>query len=356
MTSLRPQPAPTKESDAPPLLPRTDPITQLPILILYPHNRCNCRCLMCDIWRLKDRQELQVEEVAGWLAEWRVLGVRRIVLSGGEALLHSHLWSLCDLLTQAGIGITLLSTGLLLRREAASITRYCDDVIVSLDGPPEIHDRIRNVPRAYARMTEGVSALRALKSDLAVSGRCTVQRANFPALRATVRTAHEMGLDRISFLAADTHSEAFNRPEGWETERAEQVGLTVADLPCLEAELAALTQEHAADFASGFIAESAEKLQRRLLEYFRATLGLKSFPKHTCNAPWVSSVIEADGTVRPCFFQPALGNVRAAGSLKATLNSPEAIAFRQNLDVETDPICRRCVCTLSLRESPDAPK
>lgn len=53
---------------------------------------------MCDIWRGEGRQELAVADVARWVAEWRELGVERVVLSGGEALMHSRLWELCDLL------------------------------------------------------------------------------------------------------------------------------------------------------------------------------------------------------------------------------------------------------------------
>jgi hypothetical protein len=67
----------------------------------------------------------------------------------------------------------------------------------------------------------------------------------------------------------------------------------------------------------------------------------------------VSSVIEADGTVRPCFFHPPLGNIREAGSLSAVLNSPGARAWRRQLDVGSDETCRRCVCTLTLREGED---
>ena len=66
-----------------------------------------------------------------------------------------------------------------------------------------------------------------------------------------------------------------------------------------------------------------------------------------CNAPWVSSVVEADGTVRPCFFHRSLGNIHEQ-SLEEILNSPEAVAFRRGLDVKADPICKTCVCTLSL--------
>jgi MoaA/NifB/PqqE/SkfB family radical SAM enzyme len=346
MTVLAPSPRPAAAS---PALPRTDPIARLPILILYPHSRCNCRCLMCDIWRDTRREELTAADVERWLPGWRELGVERVVLSGGEALLHSHLWQLCGLLREAGMGITLLTTGLLLARDAVALARVCDDVVVSLDGPPEVHDRIRNLPGAFDKLAAGVAALRAAGPEIAISGRCTVQRANHRELRATVRAARELGLDRISFLAADVSSEAFNRPGGWERERAEAVALAPEDLPALAAELAVLADEHAADFERGFIAESPEKLERRLLRHFAALLGQGDFAPVECNAPWVSAVVETDGTVRPCFFQPPLGNLQQAG-LTAVLNSDAAIDWRRGLDTSRDAICRRCVCSLALRE------
>jgi Fe-coproporphyrin III synthase len=143
-------------------------------------------------------------------------------------------------------------------------------------------------------------------------------------------------------------SDAFNRPDGWDGERVAQVALEREDLPELAAELDLMERECVDDFASGFIAESPVKLRRRLGHYFAALLGVGDFFPNECNAPWVSSVIESDGTVRPCFFQPPLGNINAAPSLGAILNSPEAVAWRQGLDVKRDAICRKCVCTLSL--------
>jgi MoaA/NifB/PqqE/SkfB family radical SAM enzyme len=349
VTVLAPAPRPNPAISG--ALPRVDPVTRLPILILYPHSRCNCRCLMCDIWKEKRKDELSAEDVQRWLPEWRVLGVQRVVLSGGEALLHSHLWDVCALLREAGIGITILSTGILLARDAAELVRWCDDVVVSLDGPREVHDHIRNLPRAYDKLAEGVAAVRNADPRVTVTGRCTVQRANHRELRATVRAARSLGLERISFLAADVSSEAFNRPGGWEPDRASGVALGPEDLPGLAAELAALEREHAQDFADGFIAESPEKLHRRLSLYFAALLGGGDFPAVECNAPWVSSVIEADGTVRPCFFQPPLGTLRDGQTFTEILNGPAAVAWRRGLDMERDAICRRCVCSLSLRET-----
>lgn len=336
-------------------LPVRDPITRLPILILDPHARCNCRCLMCDIWKEREPRELSTAEVAEWSAGWRALGVTRVVLSGGEPLMHSDLWSLCRTLADAGIGITLLSSGLLLERDAAAIARHVDDLVVSLDGPPQVHDAIRNVPRAFERLAAGVHAVREAArvagTAVSISARCTVQRRNASRLRETVAAAREAGFDRLSFLAADVSSDAFNRPGGWSDDEAARVALTREELGALETELDALEREHAADFASGFLAESPTKLRARLAGHFAARLGVGTFVAPPCNAPWVSSVIEADGSVRPCFFHPAVGNVREAGSLEAVLNGPKALAFRQGLDVASNPVCRRCVCSLNLREA-----
>src|SRR5579864_8886505 len=78
---------------------RTHRIHTLPVVVLMPHSRCNCRCVMCDIWKANHaRRELSRDDLAGHLAAFRKLGVRRVVLSGGEALMHTNLWTLCELL------------------------------------------------------------------------------------------------------------------------------------------------------------------------------------------------------------------------------------------------------------------
>ena len=161
MTILSPMPVPGVADSTLVAPARSHTVTNMPVLILYPHSRCNCRCLMCDIWRGTGRDQIGADEVAAWVSEWRSLGVERVVLSGGEALLHSDLWTLCDVLRGAGIGISILSTGLLLERHAGELVTRCDDVVVSLDGPPDVHDSIRNVP--HARLPRG-ARMRAVRS------------------------------------------------------------------------------------------------------------------------------------------------------------------------------------------------
>src|SRR5262245_26565450 len=314
---------------------------KLPILVLYPHSRCNCRCVMCDIWKTTDTQEITVEDLDRHAADIESLGVQWVVFSGGEPLMHSDLFRLCARLRTLGIRLTILSSGLLLEKYAGSIVEHVDEVIASLDGPPDVHDRIRRVPGAFERMGRGVSALHQIHADFPIAARCTVQKLNHTSLVATAEAARAMGLRSISFLAADMTSTAFNRLEIWPADRQAEVSLNAIEIAALELELEALPVD-------GFVRESPEKL-RRIAHHFRAHLGMIEPAAPKCNAPWVSAVIESDGTVRPCFFHQPIGSI-ANDSLATVLNGPRARDFRNSLDVAQNPICRRCVCSLYLRE------
>ncbi len=323
-----------------------DRIQTLPVLILYPHSRCNCRCIMCDIWKIETAEDMDVSELERHVADAERLGVQRVVFSGGEPLMHSDLFRFSDGLRSRGIRTTALSSGLLLSRNADRIVKSLDDLIVSLDGPPPIHDRIRRVRNAYEQLAEGVRAIHDLSAGFPIAGRCTVQRANRTCLRETVRCAMDLGLRSISFLAADVTSTAFNRPGGWAEARQKQVALTEEEADGLEEEIDRMIAE-LPEYA-GFVLESAGKL-RRIVRHFKAHLGLAEPEAPRCNAPWVSAVVESDGTVRPCFFHSPIGNVRERPLLEV-LNSPQALEFRRTLDVSRDPVCRRCVCSLHLTD------
>ena len=115
-------------------------IRTLPVLVLFPHNRCNCRCLMCDIWRIRQAREITPADLERQLHSLRALQVRWVVLSGGEPQLHSDLAALCRLLRAEGVRVTLLTAGLLLRPQPEMVAAMVDDLIVSLDGPPAVHE------------------------------------------------------------------------------------------------------------------------------------------------------------------------------------------------------------------------
>lgn len=333
------------EADMDPSKRRSHHLRCVPVVALMPHSRCNCRCLMCDIWKGNRTGGVSwsTDLIARLTEELRELGVEEILLTGGEPMMHPRMWQLCAILKSLPIRITLLSTGLLLPRYARDATTWCDDVIVSLDGSEQVHDHIRGIAHAFARLANGVAALRQAKPGFPVSGRCVLQKHNFRDLPQIIRAAHQIGLDRISFLSADLSSSAFNRPERWDGDHVARVCLDIEESKEFVDIIEAAVAEHSDDITSGFIMEPPDRL-RRLAQYYLAANGVRDFPAVRCEAPWVSTVIETDGTVRPCFFHAPIGNIHEGG-LNTILNSAKAVAFRKELNISSDPTCSRCVCT-----------
>jgi MoaA/NifB/PqqE/SkfB family radical SAM enzyme len=229
------------------------------------------------------------------------------------------------------------------------VANLFDDIIVSLDGPPEIHDAIRRVSGAYNLIRKGVVAVRLHNPCIPITCRTTVQKANHRYLRQTVDAARALGLDSISFLAADLTSEAFNRALVWPGERQSEIGLNLQEVKALEDEIEELILQYEAGIDHKFIVEPAAKL-RKIARRFREHLGQLTPHAPTCNAPWVSAVIEVDGSVRPCFFHRAIGNINSA-TLDEVINGEAAQEFRESLDMDNDATCRRCVCSLNYREN-----
>ncbi len=323
----------------------THRIYQLPVLVLMPHSRCNCRCVMCDIWKANsEKKEISTEELAKHISTFQKLGVKQIALSGGEALMHSNLWKFCEQLKSIGAKISLLSTGLTLKAHAQEIIKYCDDVIVSLDGSREIHNSIRNIPSAFEKLAEGVREIKKLSPLFQVTGRCVLQKQNYKDFFNIIQSSKEIGLNQISFLAADVSSSAFNHLSELPPEKKEEIALNLQDADELELQLKKSFIDLKEEYRKKFMAESPEKMLS-LVKHYRAAAGLESFPKKKCNAPWVSAVIEPNGDVLPCFFHKAYGNIYN-DTFSSIINSEKAIEFRKELDISKNPTCQKCVCSL----------
>ena len=326
---------------------QTHRIQALPIAILMPHSACNCRCIMCDIWKdNKNLKQLNENDIKGLMSSLKKLGTRQVLMSGGEALLNPNFFRFCEILNEENIKVTLLSTGLTIKKNAEQLVKWVHDIIVSVDGDEQTHDYIRNIPGAFNKLREGINYIKAMKPTYKITARTVIHRLNYQRWPAIIDAAKEIGLDQISFLPADVSSHAFNREMLWDENRQHEILLSFEDLPYLKNVIQKLITDYKEDFEDSFIAESPEKIWK-IYEYYSAYYGLNSFPYKKCNAPWVSTVVEADGTVRPCFFHEPIGNIRLE-SLDTILNSENAIDFRKHLDIDKNETCMKCVCYLNL--------
>jgi len=325
----------------------THQIRVLPIVILMPHSACNCRCVMCDIWKgNKNVQQLTENDIQELLISLKSLETKRIVMSGGEALLNKNFFIFCELIKKHNVKITLLSTGVTIEQFADKIIELVDEVIVSLDGDEELHNQIRNVPNAFQKMKSGIIKLKSINNSYPISGRSVIHNLNFRNWGKIIEAAKYLKLDSISFLPADVSSQAFNRNEPWDKSKQDNLLIDKIDLLALKEVIEKLISDFRKEFENKFIVESPEKL-RKIHQYYSAQQDLSSYPKKNCNAPWVSAVVEADGKVRPCFFHDVIGDIRKE-SLKEILNNDASKKFRKELNIQTNSICSKCVCYLNL--------
>jgi MoaA/NifB/PqqE/SkfB family radical SAM enzyme len=312
----------------------------VPLLLFYPTSRCNSRCVSCDWWRSTGEGDLSFEEIAAMVGTLPGLGTRVVVFSGGEPLLRPDVFAIADLFLERGIELELLTSGIFLARDASEVASRFSRVTLSLDASTkELYQEVRGID-GLTLLEFGIARLHQAAPSIPVKARATLHKANFRDLPRLVRKAREVGLDGISFLAADVTSSAFGRQGPPSTKGLILDEKEIAEFRGLVEEVIARESEA---FRTGFIAESPEKL-RRLPSYYAALRGMGSFPGVFCNAPWVSAVVEADGSVRPCFFHPPLGNIRRK-PLDQLLHE-DFPPFRRGLSIATDRVCERCVCSI----------
>ena len=315
----------------------------LPFLIFYPTSRCNSRCVSCDWWKCSGADDLTLEEIDAVARALPALGTQVVAFSGGEPLLRPEIFEVAQTFRAQGVQLHLVTSGVLLERRAVAVAREFSRVVVSLDATTEeLYRAVRGVS-ALALVERGVACLRRLAPDLPVTARATLHRLNFRELPRLIDHAKTMAFDGISFVAADMSSPAFGREH---VSQAATLALDAREIAELDAIVERTIEKYRDDIQSGFVTESPEKL-RRLGRYYSALSNGGDFPPVSCNAPYTSVVVEADGAVRPCYFHEPIGNIRQMplGSI-VTRNLR---AFRRTLDVQTNPVCARCVCSIKSR-------
>jgi radical SAM protein with 4Fe4S-binding SPASM domain len=122
-------------------IPLPSPIPSLRYLEFQITDRCNLHCRHCYIGNGL-HQDLPLEKIFKVLREFEEIQGLRLLLSGGEPLLHPHFWKINEILRDYPFRSVLLSNGTLITEDIANRLRF-HEVQVSLDGMKEGHESIR---------------------------------------------------------------------------------------------------------------------------------------------------------------------------------------------------------------------
>lgn len=120
-------------------------------------DRCNFRCQYCNL-PLMDRDEMTTEQWLGAIDELADAGMARVSLMGGEPLVRKDVGVIIDHLRKRGINIAMNTNGWLVPRHLEHLLKL-DLICITLDGPPEVHDKQRH-KGSQARALAAIELLR----------------------------------------------------------------------------------------------------------------------------------------------------------------------------------------------------
>ena len=131
-------------------------------------NRCNLRCQMCGISKNPNRieDELPTPKVEEIILQVKDLGVRHLILSGGEPLLRQDIVDIVEFATANGIDmVDIISNGVLLNDNIIQelIRAKLNHITISLDGLSQINNQIRG-DAAFEKAEENIDKLNYYKS------------------------------------------------------------------------------------------------------------------------------------------------------------------------------------------------
>lgn len=133
-------------------------------LFLEITNQCNYRCKHCyNCSGEFGIKEISLGELKKILLDFVVHGIDSVVLSGGEALLHTKVWEFLELIQWYGLQITLLTNGKLLNEtNINNLKKYNVYIQISLDGGTE---KTNDFIRQSGSFADVISALDILKKQ-----------------------------------------------------------------------------------------------------------------------------------------------------------------------------------------------
>ncbi len=315
-------------------------------LTLFVTGRCNLRCRHCFHWREVEQGApgpslAQIRSLADSAA--RMGPLLWVSFGGGEPFLRNDLADLAAAFARHGLRhLTIPTNGLLPERAEEFATVVLDrhpdlhlSLSVSFDGPPPIHDAIRQVPGGHARSMECVRRLKRLQQRLprlGVGVLVCVTSENQEVLAGHVR-------ELVGELRPDNVTVNLARGDALDT------ALLNVDIDRYEEVVAAKRALQASgalpyfDIPLGRVAQARDDLMyEHVARVARDERGRRHLP---CTAGTLSAVIFENGDVRPCeILGDSLGNLNAHGwDLEHVWKGAAADALRARIE------STRCACT-----------
>lgn len=255
--------------------------------------RCNLKCRHCyqEGGKVAELSPTAIyrglEEIRDMLRAWQenydLDFSPSFNITGGEPFLRSGFFDILERIAQTGFKIFILSNGTCITPDKAQAVADLgvDGVQVSLEGPEEIHERVRG-RGSFAAALQGVQNL--LQAGVKVSLNATISRMNAAYFREMVGLAAELGVPRLGFSRLV--------PSGRGKDLLDEM-LTRDEVKQFHEEILSMRVE-------GLQIVTGDPIAAQMHEPAPLEDETGAFPVGGCAAGVSGLTILADGTVTPC--------------------------------------------------------
>lgn len=296
-------------------------------------DRCNSRCKICNIWKKESKDELTIAEISKFFKKSNKFSW--IDVSGGEIFLRKDILDIIKIILTNCKDLYLLHfptngllPGLIEKRVKEIIALKPKKLIisVSLDGPPDLHDKLRGVPLSWEKSIETYKRLKKIKNVEVYFG-VTLSSYNTGKFEEIYRSVKGV-IGNISYK--DFHVNIAHSSEHYYGSKLKQSPKEIIS------DIRSFIKLRGIPHSPVFFLESR---YLRLISKFLKT-GKTPLP---CKALTSSCFINAQGEVFPCsLFNKKLGNLRdfdydleKIWNLKKTKETLKRIKNRQCTDCWT---------------------
>jgi len=279
-----------------------------------------------------------------------------VTLFGGEPLMYKQWDESVSYIKSHGLRCNMVTNGTLLERHAEKIVSAgIDEIILSLDGPEEIHDDIRGKAGTFKKLVEGVDKINALKIELRKNRpifniNSTIFDFNYRHMEKTIEAAVSLKAKTLSFhhlifLSEDTyerHSQIFSAL--FNCISFDWTGFVEKQLPEINAEYLIQEMERIGLTDYGIPVSFYPNLtDQEIRDYYTNFEFVPTSYPNRCLSPWMVAYVFPDGSVRPCLsLNYAVGNIKQ-DSFRNIWNNERYMRFRNIVKRERAfPVCTRC--------------
>ena len=339
---------------------------RLPITLYWSVNSvCNLYCQMCDVGTANKSSNFFANlRIDGKLHEIPLDKFKSVTdevahakptisITSTEPLMYKPLGDAVAYARSRDLEVVVTTGAYLLPQRAEELAEArLSRLVVSIDGPPEVHNKIRGRKDVFERAADGIRKFREAvdrrgnKAEILINH--TISNLNFDSLDAHYEAISQLPVDRMNFTYMNyvTDSLAARHNERWGSKYAATVNCVneytqpgAVDVDVLHRQIEAVKQLDRDRQIASFLPEFSRD---ELHKYFHSPHEFMGGSR--CMVNWFIAEIIASGEVIPytrCYHVP-FGNIHDQSFLEIW-NGPKAREWRRDLRAERRfPACTRC--------------